>query len=217
MAPGLAGLKHNFLPGLVLQVCALLIVLGYAYLPSFRLGLDQIGAIKQNYGYGYSALSTALFGGLIPFVVLLTTRQIPRHRLGAEFLFYVLFWTWKGVEVDAFYRLQGFIFGNLPTVATIAKKGLVDQFIYNPLWAGPTQVVFFLWKDAGFSWRGLRAQLNKESLVRRVIVILLSSWMIWVPTVMIVYSLPDVLQIPLFNLVICFWCLLLSFVSRKSS
>jgi hypothetical protein len=31
-----------------------------------------------------------------------------------------------------------------------------------------------------------------------------------------VYSLPSALQVPLFNLVLCFWCLLMSFISRES-
>jgi hypothetical protein len=202
-------------PGLVLQSCALLILFGYLFAPGFHTVLDQVGALKVRYGYGYAAISTAIFGGLIPFSVLFATRQIPKGRALPELAFYALFWMWKGVEVDALYRMQSLLFGNGTDVGTIAAKAAVDQFLYNPLWAGPTQVLFFLWKDAGFSWRGLVLGLREESLQHRLVVILLSTWIVWLPTVSIMYALPIALQLPLSNLVLCFWCLLLSFISRR--
>lgn len=216
LAPGLSGMKRNLLPGLVLQSCALFVVLAYAFLPTFHAVLDNVGALKARYGYVFSAISTAIFGGVIPYLVLAATKQVPKGRALTEFVFYVFFWCWKGAEVDALYRLQGLMFGNAATVVTIASKTCVDQLIYNTLWAAPTQVFFFLWKDAGFTRSGLIRGFREEPFMRRVVVVLFSGWIIWFPAVMIVYSLPSALQIPLFNLVLCFWCLLLSFISRGS-
>jgi hypothetical protein len=34
---------------------------------------------------------------------------------------------------------------------------------------------------------------------------LMSTWAVWTPAVVIIYCLPPPLQIPLFNLVPCFW------------
>ena len=113
--------------------------------------LDGVGVLKARYGYVYSGISTAVFGGIIPYLFLIATKRVPNGRAAGEFAFYLGFWLWKGVEVDALYRLQGLMFGNTVTVPTIAAKTCVDQFVYNPLWAAPTQVIFFLWKDAGFS------------------------------------------------------------------
>ena len=189
-------------------------VLLYGYSIPFRNWLDVIGATKQRVGYPFSAISTALFGGVIPYLVLLATGRLGRGQRALEFLFYVGFWTWKGVEVDAFYRLQAHLFGNGASAAVIAKKAIVDQFLYNPLWAGPTQIGFFLWKDSGFSLARLRRQLSDRSFAQRMLVVLMSSWVVWIPAVAIIYSLPTSLQIPLFNLVLCFWCLLLTSVSR---
>jgi hypothetical protein len=45
------------------------------------------------------------------------------------------------------------------------------------------------------------------------ITVLFSTWVVWIPAVSIVYSLPSALQLPIFNLVLCFWCLLLTFVT----
>jgi len=215
--PGLRGLRRNLIPGLVLQICALAIVLGYYFAPAFQATLDAIGGIKARYGYFYSAVSTAVFGGAIPFLVLFLTRQVPKGRAWAGLAFYVGFWMWKGVEVDALYRCQVLLFGNAVTFGTVAAKTCVDQFAYNPLWAGPTQVIFFLWKDANFSWTGLKWQLEQEGLLHRVVVVLFSTWVVWIPAVAIVYTLPSALQIPLSNLVLCFWCLLLSFISKSGT
>ena len=209
-------MRRNLLPGLVLQTCALLIVLAYAFLPSFHAILDDVGALKARFGYVFSAISTAIFGGVIPYLILAATKQVPKGRALGELAFYVVFWLWKGVEVDALYRLQGLMFGSAASVTAIVAKTCVDQFVYNTLWAAPTQVTFFLWKDAGFSWSGLVRGLTEDPFGRTVVVILFSGWIVWIPAVMIIYSLPSALQVPLFNLVLCFWCLLLSFISRST-
>lgn len=196
---------------------ALAVVLAYFFVPSFGALLDQLGALKSRWGYGYSAIATAVFGGLLPFLVLRATGQIQGRSQLSTLVFLVAFWTWKGVEVDAFYRLQALLFGEGADAATILKKTIVDQLGYNSLWAAPTQTIFFLWKDSGFSLRRVRERLSVAPLWYQVLTVLLSGWVVWVPTVAIVYSLPSVLQVPLFNLVLCFWCLLLSFISRESN
>jgi hypothetical protein len=187
---------------------------GYFQLDAIRDGLDRVGALKRHWGYLYSALATALFGGVIPYCVLFATGRIPPRRAGLELGFYLGFWAWKGVEVDALYRTQASLFGEGSTAWVIAQKTLVDQFIYNPLWAAPTQTLCFLWKDCGFRLSETARRLRSTSFLQRVVVILLSTWMVWIPAVSVVYSLPSALQLPLFNLVLCFWCLLLTFVSR---
>ena len=56
----------------------------------------------------------------------------------------------------------------------------------------------------------------RQSFGQRVLVVVCSTWVVWIPAVAIIYSLPSALQVPLFNLVLCFWCLLMSFISRES-
>lgn len=217
LKPAGRAVKANLIPGLVLQAFALAIALAYFGTESVRAVLDRVGEIKAQGGYLFSALSTALFGGLIPYLVLLGTGRISRQRRLREALFYVLFWCYKGVEVDALYRLQAHLFGAEASVAVIAVKVAADQFIYNPFWGAPTQTAAFVWKDARFSIAGTRVKLAQTSLVRRSLVVLISTWAVWIPAVAVIYSLPVSLQLPLCNLVLCFWCLLLSFVSREST
>ncbi len=210
-------MRANLRPALALQGFALMLVFSYqAYSPA-RESFEAIARLKVEWGYTFSALSTALFGGVVPFVVLWVRGDIPVARAAKYLTFYVSFWLWKGVEVDAFYRAQALVFGEQADALTIATKTAVDQFVYNPLWAAPTQTVFFLWKDCDFSLAECRRALARESASRRVLSVLLSTWVVWIPAVAVVYSLPSPLQLPLFNLVLCFWCLLLSFVSRTAT
>lgn len=53
----------------------------------------------------------------------------------SELAFYIFFWIYKGIEVDAFYTLQGIMFGNEATAKCIIPKVIVDQFVYNPPWS----------------------------------------------------------------------------------
>lgn len=212
---GIEGMKRNILPGLALQVFALSLVLSYYLIPAVKPAFEAVAALKTQYGFAYSAIATGLFGGIIPFTYLALTGKIRRELLLAEFLFYTFFWAYRGVEVDLLYRFQSFLFGDSAAFSVIVRKTSVDQFIYNPIWAAPTQALFFLWKDRAFSWKALKAGLNKEFITFSVPSVLISTWIVWIPSVSIIYSLPLPLQIPLFNLVLCFWVLILNFISGK--
>lgn len=216
LEPCWQGMRFNLRPALVLQAFALAIVCGYFWSAPVKDALDVVGALKLRYGYAYSALATCLFGGLVPYAVLSFAGRIPRERRLAELAFYALLWLWKGMEVDALYRAQALWFGEGTGVTTIALKTLVDQFGYVPLWAAPSQVLLFTWKDAGFSGAGTRAAFQRQGFGQRVLVVTFSTWVVWIPAVAIIYSLPSALQVPLFNLVLCFWCLLMSFISRAA-
>ena len=212
----LAGIRRNALPGLALQVFALVLVLAYYFVPALGPGFERVATLKLTYGYVYSAISTALFGGLIPYLYLLLARRIAPTRRLAEGVFYVLFWAYKGMEVDLFYRLQAHWFGSAPTVGTIACKVAVDQLGYSVLVAGPSQMLAFLWKDKGFRARALSPFLSPSTFLPALAAVVFSNWMVWLPGMSIIYCLPLPLQIPLSNLVLCFWVLLLTFVSKSA-
>lgn len=210
-------MRRNLIPGLALQILALTIVVLYVSWQPFGVWLVRVGQLKTDLGYVFSGLSTALFGGLLPFLFLWVKGELERTRRGSVLLFYLGFWLWKGMEVDALYRGQALLFGDIASVAVIVRKTLIDQFVYCPLWAIPTQVLCFLWKDADFSWARLKSDLAVISLGRRVAIVAVSSWVVWIPTVAIVYALPVALQIPLFNLIVCFWSLLMTSLSQSKS
>src|SRR5436190_1344075 len=70
-------------------------------------------------------------------------------------LFYLLFWAYRGFEVDMFYRFQGVLFGTTPTFLVVAKKVLFDQLVYTLMWTTPTITMLFHWKAHHFAWEHL--------------------------------------------------------------
>ena len=215
LSSGLAGMKQNALPGLALWVLALLLVAADWLSPSAHAVFQSVGLWKSRYGFAFSATTTAFFGGAVPFLFLLVTGRIRRNRWAAELAFYTLFWAYKGVEVDLLYRLQSHLFGDHAAPGTIVRKVLVDQFIYNPIWSAPISALAFMWRESSFSLRAMKSRLGFDFVTFSVPVTLMSTWAVWMPAVTIIYCLPAPLQIPLFNLVLCFWVLVLSFISKR--
>lgn len=213
LSRGLRAARQNLVPGLFLQALALLLVFLYYGVPAARFLFEDLARLKAGYGFAYSFFATAIFGGLIPFLYMRALGLAPWSHL----LFFVLFWGVKGMEVDALYRLQDFLFASWPRSLAIPVKVIIDQFVYNPLWAAPTALLAFAWKDRGFRLRAVRDLGIAGFLRRELPPALLSTWGVWVPTVAAVYSLPLLLQVPLFNLVLCFWVLLFTALTRPAA
>lgn len=212
-----AALKQNFLPGVVLQFFALLLVLVYFFVPAAQPAFDWFGQLKQAYGFVYAIVATALFGGLIPFCYLVLSKRLGAARnLYLLLAFYLVFWGYRGFEVDCFYRLQGWLFGYHNDAKTIITKALVDQFIYSAFWAAPSVSLVYRWMEHNFNLRAAWASLDRAFFTEKLPTNILSNWLVWLPAVSIIYSMPQQLQIPLFNLVLCFWVLLLAVLNKKS-
>ena len=210
-----ASFRENIKPGLVLQTLALAMLLLYYFAPPVRAGFDTIGRWKQDGGFAFSAVSTSFFGGVVPFLLMLFTGKIAPEKRLRLFLFYSLFWLWKGVEVDLLYRCQAIWYGDSNHWLVVAKKVMTDQFVYCPIWAVPTMMIFYLWKDSDFNLGEVKRKLREVSFFQRWLRILVSNIVVWVPAVCVIYMLPLTLQIPLFNLVLVFWTLILTSVSEK--
>ncbi|MDB5103521.1 MAG: hypothetical protein JWP91_1210 [Fibrobacteres bacterium] len=213
----LAAARANLVPGLILQAFALAVLLAYYFHGPSHQAMDSLAGLKTRWGWGYSFFATAFCGGLIPFLYLRLDSRTRAATPLSHGVFYILFWAVKGVEVDLFYQAQGWAFGNDTAISTIAAKVLFDQFIYSVVWATPCAQLFFYWKDAGFSFARVRG-LNwflfwKENMPKAVIAL----WAIWLPAVTIIYSLPPALQIPLFNIVLCFYALIFATVNRDNA
>ena len=210
-----ASLRENLKPGLVLQALAVTVLLLYYFVPPVRSALEVLGHWKQEGGFVFSAFSTSFFGGVVPYLLMLFTGRIAPEKQKPLFWFYFIFWMWKGIEVDLLYRGQAMWYGNSSHWLVVALKVMTDQFIYCPIWAVPTMMIFYLWKDSGFSVAELKRKLAEVSFFQRWLRVLISNILVWVPAVCVVYMLPLSLQIPLFNLVLVFWTLILASVAEK--
>lgn len=197
---------------------ALILVLAYYHVPPARAFLDRLLEIRRETGFAFGIVSTAVFGGLLPFLYLRSLGAEagagPRYRWPQGFAL-IAFWGYKGFEIDLFYRVLARIVGEGHDAGTIARKVLIDQFVYCPAFAVPLTVGVYRWVDARFDlvsavsdWRAPHWYL------RRVLPVMISNLGVWVPAVAIIYALPTPLQLPLENLVLCFFTLVLAHQTR---
>jgi hypothetical protein len=206
----------NFVPGLILQSAAAALLALYYFAPGLRPGFEFFSTLKTEWGYAYSALTTAACGGLAPWLFLRLTGRAS-GRDWREPAFYLLFWAFLGVQVDALYRAQGLMFGNEVSLAVLVRKVAFDQFVFTAFWSVPLATVCYMWKNAGYDFKALRAQLGRAFFTLHLPTMVVSAWLIWIPAVAIVYSLPPALQIPMFSLVQCFWSLLVEVLNSARS
>jgi hypothetical protein len=57
--------------------------------------------------------------------------------------------------------------------------------------------------------------MDRKFFCVKIPTVVLSNWLVWIPAVSVVYAMPAELQIPLFNLVLCFWVLLLAVLNKR--
>lgn len=208
-------MRQNLLPGAVLWCLALAIVLAYYVVPSLRPWFERVEQAKQVGGFWFSAGASAIAGALLPFLAMAALGRLPPGRRWSLLAFLLGLWIYRGMEVDAFYRLQAVLFGAGNDVATVVKKVAFDQFVYSALWTGPTSMLLYRWKDCGFSWSATRASLDRAFWQVQLPAVVISLWSVWIPAVSIIYCLPSSLQFPLFSLVLCFWVLLIEVVATR--
>ena len=214
---GLAAAKKNVGPGLLLQGFALALVLLYYFHAPTREILLKIPEIQQRMGVWFPILATAFFGGVIPYIFLIVRKRIVPGRHISTLLFMPSFWALMGLSIDALYRAQALLFGSEPNAATVIKKVLVDQFIFCVIWSAPVTTLAMCWKDHNFSLKATKSDLSRKFITQNIPAVLIAMWGVWIPTVAIVYSLPLALQFPLFNIVLCFWSLLLTALSTEKT
>ena len=206
---GLNAAKKNAGPGFLLQGFALTMVLLYYFHAPTHQVLLKIPEIKQRLGIFFPILATAFFGGLIPFLFMAARKKIPRGQAVSNLLFLLGFWAFNGLTIDFLYKAQAIMFGDHPDVVTVIKKVCFDQFVFSAFWSAPFTAVVMHWKNCGFSFRTACERFSRNILTVELLSILFALWAVWIPTVAIIYCLPLALQFPLFNIVLCFWSLML--------
>jgi hypothetical protein len=200
---------QNRWPGLCLWLFGIAIILGYYQVEPIHDFLESIGQLKVRSGFAFGIISTAFFGGLLPVLLPLVFGKPSPKLFWSLLISNILFWGFKGFEVDLLYRFQAAAFGNNTDITTIAMKVFVDMMIYAPLIGLFNCVLFYIWRDNGYSFSKTRRSLGENWYVRKVLPALISNWCVWLPSAIMIYSLPLALQLPVQNLILCFWVLIL--------
>ena len=206
-----SALGANLLPGLCLQLFALTIGLSYFYWPASQQTFQFFADLKAEYGAVYAVISTSIFGGLLPFLYLFLSGKVRFLPL-TQLLFYIIIWAALGGLINAFYGLQIVLFGEGTDWLTILKKTSFDQFVFTVFVTSPLIALAFLWKDQQFNWH--KTKMYFDDLIKvQIPTTIVTTWIIWIPAVSLIYMMPSNLQIPLFNLVLCFFVLILAILN----
>ena len=214
----LTALKANLIPGLLLQALMAGMALAYLFHQPSRAAFEDLAILRSRWGLLFSFIGTSLASSIFPEVLrLLLPKSYQKSPQGImeRLLFGIPFWGLIGMQVDLFYRLQYFLFGPSDTLPVIAKKVLVDAFIYCPLLAIPQAVCVFLWRDHGFNFRGFHGHRPVHFYALRIFPVLMANWMVWIPLIAIIYSLPPALGIPFFIVAQSFWVMVFTTLSMK--
>lgn len=217
LALGWEAARANLAPGLVIQAVMLALLAGYYFSPMIARLLDQLADYKLRHGLLFVLIAAVVAGAILPelFLILFFQRRRFSGRNLRNLCFTIPVWAIDGSLVDLLYRTEAAWFGNVVTVPVVLAKICVDQFGYNPLFAAPFGVLTYEWKNIGFSLYSLGRGFTWEHYRETVVPTLLATWVVWIPLMAIIYSLPLSLQFPLFGLALTFWVLLLTYMTNS--
>ena len=214
---GLRSARANLLPGFALQAFALAVVLGYYFHAPTRALFTRLADLRNEIGVLFSIVSTGIFGGLLPLFYLKLSPSTRAQTTWRQGFALTGFWAYKGFEVGLWYGFMAWSVGEATDVRTIAVKSLLDQFVYCPLLAVPVTALVYLWCESGFNLRAVAADFRAPHwYVRRVLPVLCANFGVWLPLVCIIYALPTPLQLPMQNIVLCFFTLMLAHMSKRA-
>jgi len=211
-----SGLRANRLPGTIsFVVGATILVSYYGGGETTRPAFDALATLRDEGGMLFAAIATSVAAGVLPSIIQLAMRQVP-DPVVPTIVFNCVFWFVMGPVVSGLYELQVVLFGDGTDVATVVKKVLFDQFVWNPcFW--PLMSLIFRWRDHQFSFKQWRKIVNLRSWFLGYCSILVTIWGTWVPGTCVVYTFPSVLQLPAFNVILFMFSFMLMVVSKQTS
>ena len=211
--------RRNRLPCLLLNALVVILVSSYYLSPQVAGAWAVVGEFKVRWSYLFSAASGVISAALLPCLAQWAMGTLPAGFAVQRLGWLALFWGYRGAEVDLFYKFQGWMFGHGSDARTLICKVIMDQFVYSLVWAAPSYIILLRWLDEGGSWSRTLASLDRRFWTHTYPTVMVTNWIVWVPTVSLVYRLPAPLQFPLFTVVMCFFVLIVTLLAggtRKS-
>ena len=201
---GLESVKANAVPMVVLWALAVLVVWAFYRVPEADAVFGPLAKWQTQSGWVAAFLNRVIFCGAIPGMFLLGVKSIRPPRPLLTIAVYSLWGGLWGIACDGFFTLQTTVFGTGTDVATLVKKTLVDQLVWNVFLCTPVNAVFFPWAGRGFR-RGTRRSCRE--FLQDCLALLATNWIVWIPVTVIVYAFPLPLQIQLVGFACSFWML----------
>ncbi len=210
---GLASVRANAIPMVVLWFVSLAMVCCYYLLPGFRDELEPLVRWQTQGGCGAAFLSRFVFCGVAtaPFLRLVRAIRSTWSVIVAQAL-------WAGVcgvLTDWMFSLNEAWFGAGVDFKTLCLKAAVCQFAWTPFVFMPLGTVVYLWLGRGLSFSRLKAEWPPRLIGDFFCPNLLLNWVVWIPTTMMLTMFPTALQIQLSGFVGVLYALLLLSIGKN--
>ncbi len=212
-----AAVRANLLPGLLLQGLMAAFLFAYFTHEGTRNFLSEVATVKQEAGLAFAFFSYVVAAAVLPELLRIVFFQSgrPTRRNLRSFLAAAPAWGLMGIVVDIFYRYQAMWFGDGATLASVVPKVLVDQFLFSPFFSNPVLIGYFTLAAGGFGRSAWKQVFRAGFIVEKVVPVIVAGWMIWIPGVSVVYSMPQLLQIPVAVIIQCFWVLVFTTIGER--
>jgi len=201
----------------LLTAMSVVVAIYYFWPPGAAL-LSGYGAWQHAGGVFRAGLVSGFAGGILSELSLVYARDRGRwnatHLENMAFRFAVFFL--GGMIVCKFYEWQAVWFGDGVSWRVLLPKVLVDQFVFSVIWSTSYQTLTFRWQVLGYSGSRLWKELDGNFVVQRMLPVLVTNWMFWIPGVTLVYAMPLILQMPLNIFATAIWSLLLAGLARSA-
>ena len=207
--------KRNRVPMAVLWTLAAALVFAYYRIPVVAAMLQPVADWQKRWGPLAGMASQALFSGLVPAAFMLAVKSIRPRRALAKAALQCLWSAAWGAVYFWFYALQARMFGAGHEWSTLISKMAFDEFLWTPFVSVPLNGAFYLWMGSDFSF-SKAAESSRGRFLRGVALPnLVSSWCVWIPVVLALYSFPGELQVQVLGLVCSFWSLMCLEIGRR--
>ena len=203
---------------LVLLVAMSALVVIYYFWPAGAAALSRYAEWQHAGGIIRTGLVAGFAGGILSELSVIYVRDGGRwtktNLENMAFRFAVFFF--GGVIVGEFYQWQAVWFGDGVSWRVLLPKVLVDQFIFSVFWSTCYQTTVFRWQALRYSGSRLWSELDGNFVIERMLPVLVTNWMFWIPGVTLVYSMPLILQMPLNIFATAIWSLLLAGLAKPT-
>jgi hypothetical protein len=211
-------LKDNWVPAIGIWVLGALVVYGYYHGGFVRSVSDEVLVLRGKYGLLYPIASMVVFGAILPSFSQIAIRPSDARLAMTRLPWLALFWAYKGVEIEYFYKLQAVVWGDSPSFWHVAAKVFTDQFIYNPILGAVTLILALRWIARRVGEIPADTKILGPGWYKQLVVpLLVATWVLWIPAVSLVYMMPTALQLPLANLIMWLWSMMLIFMAKQKN
>ena len=202
---------------IALQIALGAIVAIYYLWPPGSAVLSRYAAWQASGGALGTGFVYALAGGLLSELSFVYFQQRGRWKPAnvENACFKLVIFFISGCLVYEFYRMQAIWWGTGATFSIILHKVIADQFGYTLVWAAPYYALLTRWQALRYSGGRLWKELKGDFFAERLLPVLVTNWMFWIPAVSLVYAMPSVLQPPIAAFATAIWGLLVSAIGSQ--